>query len=236
MTATFGNSEFNFNIGGGGVYDPTGNWFQGQIDEVAVWWRALSTNELATLMATNAEQVSYTPLINTDVRSQMYGVTGSAYVRLPFNVADPAAFDSLQLLVRFDDGFAAYLNGHLVAASNAPAALAWNATATQRHLDRDAVQWTEFDVSAARAYLQAGTNILAIQGLNVAATNTDFLLQAQLVGNSVVDYGTAWRYFSQPTPGGPNGTSPADWGPIFSGAGHQPAALRPPARSWSPPW
>ena len=188
-----------------------------------MWWRALSTNELATLVATNAEQVSFANVLNTDVRSQMYGVTPSAYVRLPFNVADPLAFDSLLLLMRFDDGFAAYLNGHLMATSNAPASLAWNTAATQRHLDRDAVQWTAFDVSAARSYLQAGTNILALQGLNLAATNTDFLLQAQLVGQTEVDSGAGWRYFSQPTPGGPNGVSTADWGPIFSSAGHSPA-------------
>jgi len=226
-TATFGNSDFNFNIGGGGVWDPSGNYFLGQIDEVAVWWRALSTNELATLVATNAEQVSYTPLISTDVRTQMFGVTASAYARLAFNVPDPAAFDGLQLLVRFDDGFAAYLNGHLVAVSNAPATRAWNSTATQRHLDRDAVQWTAFDLSAARTYLQAGTNVLALQGLNVAATNTDFLIQAQLVGQTAVDSGAGWRYFSQPTPGGPNGTSAADWGPIVSGAGHLPVMPTP---------
>ncbi len=67
--ANFGESEYNFNIGGGGVFDPTGNYFQGRIDEVAVWFRALTTNEITALLATNAEQVSYTNFINTDVRS-----------------------------------------------------------------------------------------------------------------------------------------------------------------------
>ena len=179
--ANFGESEYDFNIGGGGVFDPTGNYFKGQIDEVAVWFRALATNEITALLATNAEQVSYTNYITTDVRAQMYGSNATAYVRIPFTVADPAAFDNLQLLMRYDDGFAAYLNGHLIASSNAPASLAWNSTATQRHLDPQAVQWTAFDVSAARQWLQPGNNVLAIQALNIAATNTDFLMQAQLV-------------------------------------------------------
>ncbi len=56
--SNFGESDYDFNIGGGGVFDPTGNYFKGQIDEVAVWFRALATNEITTLLATNAEQVS----------------------------------------------------------------------------------------------------------------------------------------------------------------------------------
>ncbi len=71
--ANFGESAFDFNIGGGGVFDPTGNYFKGQIDEVAVWFRALAANEIATLLSTNGEQVSYTNYIATDVRPQMYG-------------------------------------------------------------------------------------------------------------------------------------------------------------------
>ena len=35
--ANFGASEYDFNIGGGGVFDASGNFFKGQIDEVAVW-------------------------------------------------------------------------------------------------------------------------------------------------------------------------------------------------------
>ena len=193
---TFGASEFNFNIGGGGVFDPTGNYFKGQIDEVAVWFRALATNEITALLASNADFVSYTNYISTDVRAQMYGSNATAYVRIPFTCSSTNTFDSLQLLMRFDDGFAAYLNGHLIASANAPASLAWNSTATQRHLDPQAVQWAVFDVSTARAWLQPGNNVLAIQALNIAATNTDFLMQAQLVGQNITDTSIGWRFFS----------------------------------------
>ncbi|MGO8697314.1 MAG: CotH kinase family protein [Limisphaerales bacterium] len=220
--ANFGESEFDFNIGGGGVFDPTGNYFTGQIDEVAVWCRALATNEITDLLSSSADFVSYTNYISTDVRTQMYGSNSTAYVRIPFTVSNPGAFDSMQLLMRFDDGFAAYLNGHLMASSNAPSSLAWNSTATQRHLDTQAAQWTAFDVSAARAWLQPSNNVLAIQALNIAATNTDFLMQAQLVGQGITDTSIGWRYFTGPTPGAPNGTSTNDFGPVMSGAAHTP--------------
>lgn len=220
--ANFGESAYDFNIGGGGVFESSGNYFKGQIDEVAVWLRALATNEITALLSTNAEQVSYTNYISTDVRSQMYGSNATAYVRIPFTVAGTNAFDSLQLLVRYDDGFAAFLNGHLIASANVPASLAWNSAATLRHLDPQAVQWTAFDVSAARQWLQAGNNVLAIQALNIAATNTDFLMQAQLVGQNIADTATGWRFFTGPTPGAPNGTSTNDFGPIMSGAAHSP--------------
>jgi CotH kinase protein/Concanavalin A-like lectin/glucanases superfamily/Lamin Tail Domain len=220
--SNFGESDFDFNIGGGGVFDPTGNYFKGRIDEVAVWFRALATNEITALLATNAEQVTYTNYISTDVRTQMYGSNATAYVRIPFIVSDTNAFDDLQLLIRYDDGFAAYLNGHLIASANAPASPAWNSTATQRHLDPQAVQWSAFDVSAARQWLQAGNNVLAIQALNVAATNTDFLMQVQLVSQSIADTGIGWRYFTGATPGAPNGTSTNDFGPVMSGAAHSP--------------
>src|SRR5205814_1186185 len=33
----YGNSTYNVHIGGGGVYDAAGNWFTGNIDEVAIF-------------------------------------------------------------------------------------------------------------------------------------------------------------------------------------------------------
>ncbi len=223
----FGESDFDFNIGGGGIFDGSGNYFKGAIDEVAVWYRALSNNEIKSLLATNAGQVNYTNFINTDIQQEMYGSNGTAYVRIPFVVNETNAVDSLQLLMRFDDGFAAYLNGHLIANSNAPANPNWNSTATQRQPDLAAVQWTAIDVTGARGWLLTGTNILAIQGLNISPTNTDFLLQAQLLAQSVPEGGTEWRYFTGPTPRAPNGTSPNDFGPIMSGAAHTPPVPAP---------
>jgi hypothetical protein len=40
-TADYGNSAYNVHIGGGGVFDTGGNWFQGKIDEVALFDRAI---------------------------------------------------------------------------------------------------------------------------------------------------------------------------------------------------
>jgi hypothetical protein len=35
----------------------------------------------------------------------------SVYLRIEFDVADPAAFEHLELRMKYDDGFAAFLNG-----------------------------------------------------------------------------------------------------------------------------
>ena len=42
-------SDFFFNIGGGGVFDATGNFFSGQIDDVAVWDFSMSPQLIASL-------------------------------------------------------------------------------------------------------------------------------------------------------------------------------------------
>jgi hypothetical protein len=47
---------------------------------------------------------SYRPLIATDVQAQMMGVNSSAYLRVPFNVSNPATLESLTLRMKYDDG------------------------------------------------------------------------------------------------------------------------------------
>jgi hypothetical protein len=42
----YGSSEFNVNIGGGGVYDATGNHFDGALDEVAIFNKAISADRV----------------------------------------------------------------------------------------------------------------------------------------------------------------------------------------------
>lgn len=43
---TFGNNSFPFNIGGGGIFNASGDFFLGSIDEVAVFDKALTANEI----------------------------------------------------------------------------------------------------------------------------------------------------------------------------------------------
>ncbi|MCH8219139.1 MAG: hypothetical protein IH892_20455, partial [Planctomycetes bacterium] len=49
-TSSYGSSTFNVNIGGGGVYDGSGNWFTGMIDDVGLFSRGLSAEEVLVIM------------------------------------------------------------------------------------------------------------------------------------------------------------------------------------------
>ncbi|HIE29345.1 TPA: LamG domain-containing protein [Candidatus Poribacteria bacterium] len=48
--ANHGSSSFKVNIGGCGVYDPTGNFFTGILDEVAIFHVALEDDDIKTIM------------------------------------------------------------------------------------------------------------------------------------------------------------------------------------------
>ena len=45
-TGNYGSSAYPFNIGGGGIWGSSGDWFNGWIDEVAFYDQALSAGEL----------------------------------------------------------------------------------------------------------------------------------------------------------------------------------------------
>jgi hypothetical protein len=219
----YGDSDYDFNVGGGGIWDPAGNFFDGKLDEVAVWQRALSSNEVASLVApAGFGQVDFTPAIATSLLGAMTGQRASACVRLPFTASDPSALSGLKLRVRYDDGFVAWLNGAEIARRNAPDPVAWNSTATTRHADALALQWEEIEVTPSLGFLTAGSNVLALQGLNHSAANPDFLLQAELSALSVARSDSQYRYFTLVSPGAPNGYGTADLGPVFLAAGHSP--------------
>jgi hypothetical protein len=46
-TANYGSSTFNVHIGGAGGFDAVGNWFTGQMDEVAIFDKAISADRVA---------------------------------------------------------------------------------------------------------------------------------------------------------------------------------------------
>ena len=140
----------------------------------------------------------------------MWFSNASVYLRVPFEVDDPAALSSLTLNMRYEDGFVAYLNGVRVAAANAPeeGALAYDSTATAVQPDEDAIEPEAFTISPAS--LVAGTNILAIHGLNFTSSGSnsnDFLALPELVGVES-DATGAFGYFLDSTPGEINGPTP----------------------------
>ncbi|MBN1854872.1 MAG: CotH kinase family protein [Pirellulales bacterium] len=141
----------------------------------------------------------YSSLLGITVPS---GTTG-VYIRIPFVVTDAAAVSALTLRMKYDDGFAVYLNGVLLdtANANAPEFLAWDSTATADHHDSDAIDFEDFDISTYRHLLMDGANILAIHGLNTM-DSPDMLIAPELVAeSSVLIEPLAAGYLSEPTPG-----------------------------------
>lgn len=61
---------------------------------------------------------------STDLETAMRGVNPSVLVRIPFDVSDPAAIQTLQLKMKYNDGFAAYLNGTEIIKRNVPTSIA----------------------------------------------------------------------------------------------------------------
>jgi hypothetical protein len=135
--------------------------------------------------------------------------TLDVYVRIPFELADPSAITNLTLRLKYDDGYAAYLNGVKVSADNAPDVLDWFSTARERINDADALEWSDVDLSDHVGQLRQGTNVLALHGLNHLSDKGDMLLVAELTAGAAdleAVTGTPARvgYMTTPTPGAPN--------------------------------
>ena len=145
----------------------------------------------------------YLSLIGTDVRQAMAEATNtSCYIRIPFTIGESMSFDALSLRIKYDDGFVAYINGRRVASANAADPVTWNATAVTEHPRAAAVVFETNSVENAAGFVQAGVNVLAIQGVNRPSSaegrQPDFLILPEL------DTMLSRAYFSTPTPGAAN--------------------------------
>jgi len=182
--------------------DAAGDYFEGEIDDVAVWSEALAPGHIRALSegVHPLELGGLSSFVETDVENALRGVNSSVYLRIPFEASLPLDIDSLRLRVRFDDGFIAYLNGEELARRNAPDNAGYDSAALGDRPVAMALRQENIDITDRMDLLRDGENILAVHGLNDAVESEDFLLLPELVG--VAEF--ADRYFENPTPGSPN--------------------------------
>ena len=158
--------------------------------------------------------------VGLNVQSAMLNSNASAFVRLPFVVTNPTNFSLLTLRLKYDDGFVAWVNGVEFARANAPQEdLSWNSSATAVH---GASVFETMSLGIPTNLLRTGTNILALQGLNVAATNSSFLLLPELIGTTVAGESANGLYFTLPTPGAENLGGATVPGPGIANVMHTP--------------
>ena len=145
-------------------------------------------------------------LVQTNLQAAMKGINATCYVRRSFTVGNPAAFTTLSLKMTYNDGFAAFLNGTALASRNASGALLYNSTSTATRLATDTLVPESINVTAVLPQLLTGNNILAIQGLNNAASDSSFLVLPELIAGSINETASAVYYSGgQATPGALNG-------------------------------
>ena len=114
--------------------------------------------------------------------------TTAILLRHTFELKEEFNSDALYLLINYDDGFAAYLNGTKIAEANAPPGnLNQYSMATGSH---EAGNFEQFNISEYINLLSAGKNILAIAGLNNAKTSSDLLINPILSAEPLVSKNT----------------------------------------------
>jgi hypothetical protein len=104
----------------------------------------------------------------------------SCYIRIPFNITSQelAEINFMNLDMRYDDGFVAYLNGEKILVVNAPNNPLWNSTSLT-YLNSNSVE--RFNISDFIDNLNDGENLLAIHGLNTSIQSSDFLILPILI-------------------------------------------------------
>jgi parallel beta-helix repeat protein len=124
------------------------------------------------------------------VLTDMQGSYVSVYIRRPFNVAALSEDEVLDLVIDYDDGFIAFLNGVEVARRAMPAGPANYQTLAASH---EAGTPETITLGRAVDLLQAGANILAIEGHNTSSTSGDFsLIPALRTTAGIVEDGGTW--------------------------------------------
>jgi hypothetical protein len=120
-------------------------------------------------------------------------------------VAAGTSYDDVQLLMNYDDGFVAYLDGKEIGRRNTPAIPNYTSAASAAHPKALATNAESIFNPALTWSMAEGTNVLAIQGMNRStASDGDFLILPQLIARHVAVHADQLTYLASPTPGSAN--------------------------------
>jgi len=100
------------------------------------------------------------------------------YLRKSFNLPEPDKIAELGLVVKYDDAFIAYLNGKEILRVGVRSGSGSRASGVGKH---EADDWEYFKIDNHATFLQAGTNVLAIEGHNEKIGGSDFCLHPYMV-------------------------------------------------------
>ena len=133
-----------------------------------------------TITGVGYERTSgYESLIGTDVEGDMYQVSTSVYCRMEFYCDSVEPIEELLLDMKYDDGFIAYINGtEVYRTTNITSDVPGDASARNHEAG---YSYEQFDISSYKYLLNAGTNILAIHGINYSNTSSDMIILPRLV-------------------------------------------------------
>jgi hypothetical protein len=130
---------------------------------------------------------------DSDDATILYDMEGSyvtAYIRKEFSSPSLAPDTVVQLVIDYDDGFIAYLNGQEVARRHMPDGPATHETTASSH---EAGTPETIALGTAGELLNDSNNLLAIEGHNTSADSSDFSLIPSLrTATDTVQNGETW--------------------------------------------
>ncbi len=158
-------------------------------------WREVDFVEDGSWMsAPLGTPIGYGDNDDTTLITGMQGQHWSVYLRHEFTVDAMEVPSALQLRVYVDDGAVAWINGVEVGRFSYPSGPTNFNTSANNH----EAEWEETVITNVGAFLNGGTNVLAILAANSSFGSSDFSIDAELkTPDGITLTGT-------PTPGGPN--------------------------------
>lgn len=100
--------------------------------------------------------------------------------------------------------------------------LAWNSSAATARSSTEIFTPLTVDLTPQIPNLTVGTNVLAIQGMNAGAGDSDFLIFPELIGTITTADANTRVYLTSPTPSGVNGLGSTAIGPLITDATDSP--------------